>query len=175
MFNLVAPEQVAGLAWWPLAAALVALVVINMINNRVAPQSHYLLWAFGGSVVLLAIGLLDGDSGTDIGPSIRYLIPGLIWAIVISSVIFGLWHVLPSMGIHEHKPALGSAVGKYRRGNILAIAGRRGIAVRSAERLVSRTFTALGLDDDARVNPRVAATRIPVRNFGVLESPRKLP
>jgi membrane protease YdiL (CAAX protease family) len=196
VFNLVAPEQVAGLAWWPLAVVLVALVVINIINNRVAPQSHYLLWAFGGSVVLLAIGLLDGNSWTDMGLSIRYLIPGLIWAaasialvtavyligslfrrtrsafqddrigelsggklmfqalvevpfgtvlleeiafravlfamlarrfgviwaIIISSVIFGLWHVLPSMGIHEQNPALGSVVGKGRRGNILAIA-----------------------------------------------------
>jgi DNA-binding NarL/FixJ family response regulator len=52
------------------------------------------------------------------------------------------------------------------------IAERRRITVRSAERLVSRTFTALGIDDDARVNPRVAATRIYVRAFGVPEVPR---
>lgn len=52
------------------------------------------------------------------------------------------------------------------------IAARRGITLRSAERLVSRTFTALGIDDDARVNPRVAATRMYVRAFGVPESPR---
>ena len=52
------------------------------------------------------------------------------------------------------------------------IAERRGITVRSAERLVSRTFTALGIDDDARVNPRVAATRIYVKAFGVPEAPR---
>ena len=51
------------------------------------------------------------------------------------------------------------------------IAERRGITVRSAERLVSRTFTALGLDDDPSVNARVAATRIYVRNFGVPEPP----
>jgi DNA-binding NarL/FixJ family response regulator len=52
------------------------------------------------------------------------------------------------------------------------IAERRGITVRSAERLVSRTFTALGIDDDARVNSRVAATRMYVRAFGVPEAPR---
>jgi DNA-binding NarL/FixJ family response regulator len=52
------------------------------------------------------------------------------------------------------------------------IAERRGITVRSAERLVSRTFTSLGIDDDARVNPRVAATRMYVRAFGVPEAPR---
>ena len=55
------------------------------------------------------------------------------------------------------------------------IAERRGITVRSAERLVSRTFTALGIDDDARVKPRVAATRLYVRAFGVPEAPRKRP
>lgn len=55
------------------------------------------------------------------------------------------------------------------------IAERRGITVRSAERLVSRTFTALGIVDDVRINPRVAATRMYVREFGVPEPPRTRP
>lgn len=195
MIGFHVPEQVEGLAWWPLAAVLVALVVINIVNNRVAPQSHYLLWAFGGSVLLLAIGLLDGNSWTDMGLGWTYLLSGLIWAgasigvvtlvyiigasikrtraafqdermndlsaghlvfqtlvevpfgtvlfeeiafravlfsmlarrfgvvwaIVISAVLFGLWHVLPSVGTHEQNPALGSVVGTGRRGNILAV------------------------------------------------------
>lgn len=196
MFTINPPEQVAGLAWWPLAVVLVALIVINIVNNRVAPQAHYLLWAFGGSVILLAIGLLDGSSFTDMGLGWNYLIPGLlwavgsialvtlvyvigslfrrtrsafhdervgtlsgtklmfqalvevpfgtvlleeiafravlfamlarrfgvVWAIVISAVVFGLWHVLPSIGTHEQNPALGSVVGEGRKGNILAVA-----------------------------------------------------
>ena len=196
MLTITAPEQVAGLAWWPLVVVLIALVVINIVNNRVAPQAHYLLWAFGGSVILLAIGLLDGNSWTDMGLGFDYLLPGLLWglgsialvaavyvvgslikrtrsafhdervgalsptkvafqalvevpfgtvlleeiafravlfamlarrfgvlwAVVISAVIFGLWHVLPSIGTHEHNPALGSVVGEGRRGNILAVA-----------------------------------------------------
>jgi membrane protease YdiL (CAAX protease family) len=196
LFDFVVPEQVEGLAWWPLAVVLVALVIINIVNNRVAPQSHYLLWAFGGSVILLAIGLLDGNSWTDMGLGFGYLLPGLIWAlasiglvtavyvigsffrrtrqafhdermneltggklvfqalievpfgtvlleeiafravlfsmlarrfgvvwaVVISALIFGLWHVLPSIGTHEQNPALGSVVGEGRRGNLLAIA-----------------------------------------------------
>jgi uncharacterized protein len=195
VFGIYAPDQVEGLAWWPLAFVIVALVVINIVNNRVAPQSHYLLWAFGGSIILLAIGLLDGNSFTDMGLGFSYLLPGLIWAaasiglvagvyaigsgfrktraafqdervgqlsagkvafqalievplgtvlleeiafravlfsmlarrfgilwaIVISSVIFGLWHVLPSIGTHEQNPALGSVVGQGRKGNILAV------------------------------------------------------
>jgi membrane protease YdiL (CAAX protease family) len=195
VFGIYAPDQVEGLAWWPLALVIGALVVINIVNNRVAPQSHYLLWAFGGSVILLAIGLLDGNSFTDMGLGFTYLLSGLLWAagsiglvaavyaigsgfrktraafhdervselsaskvafqalievplgtvlleeiafravlfsmlarrfgilwaIVISSVIFGLWHVLPSIGTHEQNPALGSVVGEGRKGNFLAV------------------------------------------------------
>ncbi len=196
MFEVVAPAQVAGLAWWPVAVVIGTLIVLNVVNNRVAPQTHYLLWSFAGSVLLLAIGLLDGNTWTDMGLGWAYLIPGLAWAavciggvtavylvgsafkrtrtafhdermsdltgsrlmfqalvevpfgtvlleeiafravlfsmlvrrvglvwgIVISAVLFGLWHILPSIGTHEQNPALGSVVGEGRRGNILAIA-----------------------------------------------------
>ena len=196
MIDLVYPEQQAGLAWWPVAVVIATLVVLNVVNNRLAPQTHYLLWSFGGSVGLLALGLLDGNSWTDMGLGVQYLLPGLIWAaicigavtavylvgsafkrtraafhdermsdlsgtrlafqalvevpfgtvlfeeiafravlfsmlarryglvwgIIISSVLFGLWHILPSIGTHEQNPALGSVVGEGRRGNILAVA-----------------------------------------------------
>ena len=195
MFTIIAPEQVSGLAWWPPVAVVVLLVLINIVNNRVAPQTHYLLWSFGGSVLLLAVGLLDGNSWTDMGLGWRYLLPGLIWAaaaiglvtavyvvgslfrrtraafhdermgemsggrlmfqalvevpfgtvlfeeiafrgvlfamlarrygliwaIVGSALLFGLWHILPSIGTHEQNPALGSVVGEGRRGNVLAV------------------------------------------------------
>lgn len=196
MFELVYPAQETGLAWWPVAVVIGALILLNIVNNRVAPQTHYLLWAFGGSVLFLAIGLLDGNTWTDMGLGWGYLLPGLIWAaasiglvtavylvgsafrrtrtafhddrmsdlsggkmvfqalvevpfgtvlleeiafravlfsmlvrrfglvwgIVASSLIFGLWHILPSIGTHEQNPALGSVVGEGRKGNILAVA-----------------------------------------------------
>ncbi len=196
MFDIVAPAQETGLAWWPVAVVIVTLVVLNVVNNRVAPQTHYLLWSFGGSVLLLALGLLDGNTWTDMGLGWSYLLPGFIWAAVciggvtavyligsafrrtrtafhdermgdlsgsrvvfqalievpfgtvlleeiafravllsmlvrrfglvwgvaISAVLFGLWHILPSIGTHEQNPALGSMVGEGRRGNILAVA-----------------------------------------------------
>jgi membrane protease YdiL (CAAX protease family) len=196
MFDLVVPAQESGLAWWPVAVVIGLLLVLNVVNNRVAPQTHYLLWSFAGSVALLAIGLLDGNTWTDMGLGLAYLVPGLIWAgiciggvtlvyligsafkrtrtafhdermadltggklvfqalievpfgtvlleeiafrsvlfsmlvrreglvfgLVVSSILFGLWHVLPSIGTHEQNPALGSVVGAGLRGNILAVA-----------------------------------------------------
>lgn len=195
MFSFVVPTQVDGLHWWPLALVIVLLVVMNIINNRVAPQTHYMLWAFGGSLVMLAVGLLDGLSWTDLGLGWSYQLIGLIWAgiciglvtlgyliaasipktrdafhderisdlspgrlvfqslievpfgtvlfeeiafrsvlfamlaqrygwvwaVVWSSLIFGLWHILPSIGTHEQSAALGSVVGEGTKGNILAI------------------------------------------------------
>jgi membrane protease YdiL (CAAX protease family) len=47
---------------------------------------------------------------------------GVVPAIIISSILFGLWHILPSIGTHEQSAALGSVVGEGRRGNILAVA-----------------------------------------------------
>ena len=193
--NGIVPEQVPGLAWWPLALVIGVMVLLNVVNNRVAPNAHYLLWAFGGSVVLLAIGLLDGASWTDLGLAWRYWIPGLLWAlisiglvtvfyvvaasfrrtraafhdermseltpgrlvfqalvevpfgtvlleevafravlfamlarrfglvtaVIVSALLFGLWHILPSIGTHEQNPALGSVVGGGWRGNVLAV------------------------------------------------------
>ena len=195
LIGFFVPEQVDGLPWWPLAVVIAALVVLNVINNRVAPSRHYLLWAIGGALGFLALGLLDGNTWTDMGLAWDRLIPGLVWAgacivivalvfsvaasfrkgrdamhddrikdmsiskiayqalvevpfgtvlleeiafrsvlfamlvrryglvwgIALSAIIFGLWHVLPSWGTHEQSAALGSVVGKGRRGNILAI------------------------------------------------------
>jgi len=195
MFGWHVPELQPGLPWWPLLVVILALILVNVVNNRLAPQSHYFLWAIAGSVLFLAIGLLDGNSLQDMGLGFTYLLPGLIWAaisigvvtavyvigsvfkktrrafhderirelsagrlvfqalievpfgtvlfeeiafravlfsmlarrfgvvtaIVISALLFGIWHVLPSVGTHEQNPALGSVVGQGRRGNILAI------------------------------------------------------
>jgi len=196
MFGWHVPDLQPGLPWWPLLVVILALVLVNVVNNRLAPQSHYFLWAIAGSVLFLAIGLLDGNSLQDMGLGFTYLLPGLIWAavsigvvtavyvigsifkktrrafhderirelsagrlvfqalievpfgtvlfeeiafravlfsmlarrfgvvtaIVVSALLFGIWHVLPSIGTHEQNPALGSVVGQGRRGNILAIA-----------------------------------------------------
>jgi hypothetical protein len=80
MFELYAPAQEAGLALWPVLVVVAFMVAINVVNNRIAPQTHFLLWAFGSSGVLIAIGLLDGNSWTDMGLSWRFGLSGLFWA-----------------------------------------------------------------------------------------------
>ncbi len=47
------------------------------------------------------------------------------------------------------------------------IARQRGTSVRALERTVARTYEALGLANDATVTPRVAATNLYVRVFGL--------
>jgi len=189
------PAQVEGLPLWPVIVVIVALIAFNVVTNRLAPEGHHLLWALGGSFGLLALGILDGNSWTDMGLGWTYLISGVlwgvgcvvlvtagyliaasfrrgrdamqdervaelsgprlmfkalvqvpfaivlfeeiafravlfsmlarrfgvVWAVVISAVLFGLWHILPSIGSHEHSAALGSVVGEGRRGNVLAV------------------------------------------------------
>ena len=44
-------------------------------------------------------------------------------ATVVSSVLFGLWHVLPSLGLAANNEALGSAVGKGTGGELASVLG----------------------------------------------------
>ncbi|MEX0173000.1 CPBP family intramembrane glutamic endopeptidase [Streptomyces sp. LMG1-1-1.1] len=48
---------------------------------------------------------------------------GAVWATAVSSVLFGLWHVLPSLHLATAKPALGSVLGDSALGAVLAILG----------------------------------------------------
>lgn len=195
MIPISVPEQVSGLPWWPPLMVIVVLVLFNLLYHRVAPQAHHLVWALGGTFFLLALGLLDGNSWTDMGLGWGYLfwgvlwglgsiavvtvgyllassfrrgrdamhdervstlsgprmmfnalveVPfgtvlfeeiafravlfsmlarrfGVVWALVISALLFGLWHILASIGTHEHSAAMGSVVGRGRRGAILAV------------------------------------------------------
>ncbi len=195
MWQWVAPEQVGGLPWWPVALVIAILVLFNLLFQRVAPTNQHLLWSIGGTFGLLAIGLLDGNSWTDMGLGWSYLFWGFMWAlasialvtvgyvvtaafrrgrdalhdervsslsgprlmfnalvevpfgtvlfeeiafravlfamlarrfgvvpaIIISAILFGLWHILASIGSHAQSAALGSVVGTGKRAAILAV------------------------------------------------------
>ena len=59
--------------------------------------------------------------------------------------------------------------------NNAEIAAQRGVTLRSAERLVTRTFEALGVSSDDKRNARVLAARLYIRSYGVPEPPRSRP
>jgi membrane protease YdiL (CAAX protease family) len=48
---------------------------------------------------------------------------GPLIATVVSSVLFGLWHVLPSLGLAGDNQAVGDAVGKGTAGQVLSVLG----------------------------------------------------
>jgi len=48
---------------------------------------------------------------------------GAAWASITSSVLFGLWHILPSLRLGSANQAVGAAVGTGRTGQVLAVLG----------------------------------------------------
>ena len=48
---------------------------------------------------------------------------GTLTATVVSSALFGLWHVLPSLGLAADNQAIGSAVGKGTSGEAISVLG----------------------------------------------------
>ncbi|GID29360.1 CPBP family intramembrane glutamic endopeptidase [Paractinoplanes brasiliensis] len=48
---------------------------------------------------------------------------GAVWASITSSVLFGLWHILPSLRLNSANQAVGAAVGAGTPGRILAVLG----------------------------------------------------
>lgn len=47
---------------------------------------------------------------------------GTLWGTAVSSALFGLWHVLPSLGINSANAAVGAAFGDGNGGRLLAVA-----------------------------------------------------
>ncbi|GAA2659096.1 CPBP family intramembrane glutamic endopeptidase [Paractinoplanes durhamensis] len=48
---------------------------------------------------------------------------GATWASITSSVLFGLWHILPSLRLNSANQAVGSAFGSGATGRVLAVLG----------------------------------------------------
>jgi membrane protease YdiL (CAAX protease family) len=46
---------------------------------------------------------------------------GTAWAVGVTSVLFGLWHILPALPMHESHEAVRSALGTGRRGRWIAV------------------------------------------------------
>lgn len=46
---------------------------------------------------------------------------GLLWGIGVSSAVFGLWHILPSLSMHQSNAAIASIVGTGRVGQAVSV------------------------------------------------------
>ena len=74
--------------WWPIAAIVTALVVVNVGMNRVATDIGYVPWAVTWSVALVWFARkVDGRSWTDLGMARSDLRTGLAWGGVLAGTI----------------------------------------------------------------------------------------
>ncbi len=81
------PALETGLAWWPVVAVVVLMLMVNVAAHKAVP-GLYLFWALGGSVVVLALGLQDGCTWQDLGLAPRTWIPGLVWGFAVMALVF---------------------------------------------------------------------------------------
>lgn len=75
-----------------LAAVLVVLLVVNLLNHRW--RSHwYLRTCVVGTVVLLGIGVASGLSWSELGLGRAALVPGLIWGAAAITLVVAVYLV----------------------------------------------------------------------------------
>ncbi len=128
----LAPRTVLpGLLW---GLGLVAAVALVYVLGAALPRTRKLFaderatTARGRTIARRA--LIDVPFGTVLleETAFRGVLYGMImvrwgpgWAIAGTAVLFGLWHVLPAIPMHESHQAIGSALGTGLRGRIVAI------------------------------------------------------
>ena len=67
---------------------------------------------------------------------------GTAWAVAVTSVLFGLWHILPTIPMHEAHEAVRGALGTGRRGRWVAVGtGVAGTAIGGVVFAMLRVWT----------------------------------
>ena len=121
-----------GLAWAAGAIGAVAVVfaagaALPLTRGAFRDSRYHLGWpdALLRAFVLIPLGTILFEE-----VAFRGVLWGLIrrvrgaWAAtVVSSVLFGLWHVLPSLGLARDNEAIGSAVGTGPSGRVVSVLG----------------------------------------------------
>jgi membrane protease YdiL (CAAX protease family) len=141
---LVATARAAGLSWEELglrntrrglkwsgviigaAAVVLAAGAALPLTREAFRDDRYRLdlgSALLTSLVLIPIGtvLLEEVAFRGVLWGLLRRVRGTAFATTVSSLLFGLWHVLPSLGLATSNQAIGGAVGRGRSGQILAI------------------------------------------------------
>jgi membrane protease YdiL (CAAX protease family) len=121
-----------GLTW---AAAIIGLAAIVLAAGAALPLTrdafrdsryhldlaHALLTAF----VLIPVGtvLLEEIAFRGVLWGLLRRTGGTVVATTVSSALFGLWHILPSLGLATDNEAIGNAVGQGRSAQVIAVLG----------------------------------------------------
>ncbi|MEV0411654.1 type II CAAX endopeptidase family protein [Streptomyces sp. NPDC050448] len=130
----LAPGTLARGARW--ALALIGLVGVVYLAGALLPATRTLFedrryGGMDGSEVMLRVLVLV-PVGTVLveETAFRGVLYGLVrrdrgavWATAVSSLLFGLWHVLPSLHLATEKPALTTVFGRSGPGAALAVLG----------------------------------------------------
>lgn len=128
----LAPSTLAHGARW--ALALFGVVGVVYLAGALLPATRALFEdrrydGMNGSELVLHVLVLV-PVGTVLVEEIAFRgvlyglvcrVRGAVWATVVSSLLFGLWHVLPSLHLTTAKPALTTAFGDSALGAALAV------------------------------------------------------
>ncbi|HEX3513458.1 MAG TPA: CPBP family intramembrane glutamic endopeptidase [Trebonia sp.] len=121
-----------GLTW---AAAIIGIAAIVLAVGAALPltrdafrDSRYhldLAQALLTAFVLIPVGtvLLEEVAFRGVLWGLLRRIGGTAVATAVSSALFGLWHILPSLGLATDNEAIGSAVGQGRSAQVIAVLG----------------------------------------------------
>jgi membrane protease YdiL (CAAX protease family) len=121
-----------GLIWGSCAIGAVAVVfavgaALPLTRDAFRDARYHLDWEHALLTAFLLIPL-----GTVLFEEVAFR--GVLWgllrrghgtltATIVSSALFGLWHVLPSLGLATDNQAVGSAVGKGTSGEAISVLG----------------------------------------------------
>jgi membrane protease YdiL (CAAX protease family) len=119
---------------WYAAAAVIAVILVAYLIGAALPATRE---AFGDDRVeglssgeILVRALVRVPLGTVLLEEVAFrgVLLAMLWrrmgvgrGVVISSLVFGLWHILPSLGITQSNEALGAAVGSGDTGQALGV------------------------------------------------------
>lgn len=121
-----------GITWAAIEIGAVALVIAVgaalPLTRHAFRDTRYRL-DYGGALltafVLIPVGtvLLEEIAFRGVLWGLLRRVRGTATATIVSSLLFGVWHVLPSLGLATDNEAIGSAVGKGRSAQAITVLG----------------------------------------------------
>ncbi len=121
-----------GATWAAVEIAAVAVVfavgaALPLTRNAFRDTRYHLGWgsALLTAFVLIPVGtvLLEEVAFRGVLWGLLRCVRGTATATIVSSLLFGLWHVLPSLGLASDNAAIGDAVGKGSSAEVLSVLG----------------------------------------------------